>query len=129
MRHTDRLLTLALLALAGCAGLARDATVDDRAGYVAEVLHAHGFAPPMSVRTADSSVWIIGSRPGETNARMVDLIVVRLSDHALTPTVEIRRYVQGPTDWAILGTLLGGDETTDEARSIRDELERHLTPG
>ena len=54
----------------------------------------------------------------------MERIIVRLPGHAATPTVEIRRYVRGPTDWAILGALLGGDELTAEAHAIHDDLKQ-----
>ncbi len=59
-------------------------------------------------------------------SRSVERVIVRLPGQAATPKVEIRRYVQGPTDWAIIGPLLGGDESTAEAHAIHDELKQRL---
>ncbi len=127
MKNIGELLALALLVLGGCATVAPEPTTDGRCDDVVSVLHAHGFAPPTIVRAADSSIWIVGSRPGKPKSRSVDHVIVRLPDHTATPTVEIRGYVQGPSDWAILGNLLGGDELAAEARSIQDDLRRRLT--
>ena len=128
MRTMAMLLSLALLLLAGCATVAPEPASDDRYDDVMSVLRAHGFAPPMSVRAVDSSIWIVSSRPGKPQSRSVERVIVRLPGHAVTPTVEMRRYVQGPTDWASVGALLGGDETAAAAHAIQDDLERRLTP-
>ena len=129
MRTMARLLSLALLVLAGCSTIPPEPASDDRYEDVLNVLGAHGFAPPTTVRAADSSIWIVSSRPGKPMSRSVERVIVRLSGHAATPTVEIRRYVQGPTDWAIIGSLLGGDETVAEARAIHDDLQAEPDAG
>ena len=128
MRTTAMLLLLALLVLGGCATVVLEPASDDRHDDVMSILRAHGFAPPTSVRAADSSIWIVSSRPCKPKSRSVEHVIVRLPGRAVTPTVEIRRYVQGPTDWAVAGSLLGGDETAAEAHAIHDDLERRLTP-
>lgn len=122
---TATFLSLALLVLAGCAATSPEPASDGRYAEVAGVLDAHGFAPPACARAADSSTWIVSSRPGRP-AGSVERVVVRLPRHAAPATVEIRRYVRGPTDWAIVGPLLGGDETAAEARAMRDDLARRL---
>ena len=126
MRTMARLLSLASLVFAGCATIPPEPASDDRYEDVVNVLGAHGFAPPTTVRAADSSIWIVSSRPGKPMSGLVERVIVRLPGQAATPKVEIRRYVQGPTDWAIIGPLFG-DETVAEARAIHDDLKRRLT--
>ena len=126
MRTMGRLLSLALLILAGCATTPPEPASHDRYVDVASILVAHGFVPPTSVRAADSSIWIVSSRPGKTTARSVERVIVRLPGHAAPPEVEIRRYVRWPTDWAIIGPLLDGDESAAEAHAIQYELKQRL---
>jgi len=116
-----------VLVLAGCgANAAKTASAHDRAAVVA-VLNAHGFAPPASTSAADGSLWIISSRPaGKRTPTALDRVVVRLCGCGTAPEVEIRRYLHGPTDWAVAGSLLGGEDVAEEARAISDELGRRL---
>ncbi len=126
MRTMARLLSLASLVFAGCATIPPEPASDDRYEDVVNVLGAHGFAPPTTVRAADSSIWIVSSRPGKTTARSVERVIVRLPGHAAPPEVEMRRYVRWPTDWAIIGPLLDGDEPAAEAHAIHYELKQRL---
>lgn len=119
---------LVVLSLWGCSSPART-TADSHLGgkanpgesLVAEILNEHGFLPPVSLRGESGVAWMVSARPVEGKGTCIDRIAVRTGPAGEPPTVELHRFVRGPSDWAQVGFLLDGDRADEEGR-IRQEI-------
>jgi hypothetical protein len=93
-----------------------------------DVLARHRFTLPWTVvRGPDSAIWFVAER-FEDNHRF-DRLFIR-NDGVERVTASITPYVQGPSDWAILGKLFndrGPQATETEAESIAAEIRGQLS--